>query len=717
MLAMFSFSSCSDAIDYDVEGADGEGRVFLRPVLNSEVKVESRAILSDDELAENAIIWISSKKGVVRKYTGVQNVPQEGISLVSGSYVAEVWAGDSVPASFDNRYYKGYQPFDVKAGGTTGVSVECTIANSVVTVEYEEAVDEVLTDYVMTVGHKAGTLEYKGRDDEKVPGYFMMPSFDKDLTCTLTGTTSTGSAFSHSITIENAQPATKYVVKVKHGGPADDDIGGALVKIEVDENAVEVEDRYVIESGPTFQGTNFVMSMPVMGQAGELSEKKVYIKSVCGFKDVMVSCDAFSDFLGIGGDDFEVLNMADFIREALTEKGFSYQHFTHQEDDVPEADRSFEEMKLIFNDNFMNLFPNGNHTVTFTVTDNNGKTASATMVLMLSDAKVRTDEIENDGVVWTDRATLYGTVLKPGLTGIVFQYRAEGAQQWTTVSAAPDNAPEGKAVAAEVTGLIPNTTYEYQMICNESDVSSVCKFKTEDTRQIPNASFEEWSMSGKVQLLCADEASMFWDSGNHGSATMSKLVTLPSEDVKNSGKYSAKLESQFVGIGSIGKFAAGNAFIGKYLGTDGTDGILGWGRPFASRPKALKVHVQYTPQAVTHASSSAPLKKGDMDQGIIYIGILDNSVSKTYNGESWPVIVKTKTSELFSKDDSNVVAYGEHVFTSATSGMMEFTIPLEYYKTDVKGSYIVLTCSASRYGDYFTGGPSVMYVDDVELVY
>ena len=83
------------------------------------------------------------------------------------------------------------------------------------------------------------------------------------------------------------------------------------------------------------------------------------------------------------------------------------------------------------------------------------------------------------------------------------------------------------------------------------------------------------------------------------------------------------------------------------------------------------------------------------------------------------MVVKTTASgrSLFDKNADNVIAYGERVFTEATGGMVEVEIPLEYYKTDVKASNIILTCSASKYGDYFTGGPSVMYVDDFELVY
>lgn len=33
------------------------------------------------------------------------------------------------------------------------------------------------------------------------------------------------------------------------------------------------------------------------------------------------------------------------------------------------------------------------------------------------------------------------------------------------------------------------------------------------------------------------------------------------------------------------------------------------------------------------------------------------------------------------------------------------------------GAVAFSSCTASRYGDYFTGGPSVMYLDDLQLVY
>ena len=716
-LTMLSFSSCSDDINYGNPG-DGEGRVFLRPQLNSDVKVESRAILTDDELADNAIIWISNAKGAVRKYTGVGNVPAGGISLVSDNYVAEVWAGDSVPASFDHRYFKGREPFAVQAGRTAEVTVECRIANSVVAVEYEPAVDDVLTDYTMTVGHKAGELTFNGREDEGRPGYFMMPSFDKNLTCTLTGKKTDGSDFTYTRVIEEAKPCTKYLVKVKHGGPVEDEIGGALISIEVDDTEIEVEDVVEIYSAPTVEGTNFDITKPVMGQEGQLTEKKVWIKSTKGFKDLVVSCPGFSTLLGISGDDFEVFGMADNVKQALEAKGFSYQHFTHEESD-------FEEIKLVFDDAFMNLFPNGEHNVLFTVTDNNGKTGTGVMQIILSDAKMRTDAVV-DADVWATKATLRGTVMKPELSGFAFNYRERGAQQWQTATV-DGTFGEGSAMSLELTGLSAGTTYEYQAVCDGFDTSDVLTFTTEAALQLPNAGMEDWVTVQEnrkdVYLMRGANDELFWDSGNHGSATMNKNVTQQATDVKHSGSSSAKLESQFVSFLGIGEFAAGNLFVGQYLKTDGTNGVLGWGRPFASRPKALKVWVKYTPQTVTH-SKTDELKTGDMDLGIVYLAIVTDQTEEATDSKNnkygqWPVVVKTDPDarKLFSKDAANVIAYGERVFTEATGDMIEVEIPLEYYKTDVKASNIIVTCSASKYGDYFTGGPSVMYVDDFELVY
>ena len=77
---------------------------------------------------------------------------------------------------------------------------------------------------------------------------------------------------------------------------------------------------------------------------------------------------------------------------------------------------------------------------------------------------------------------------------------------------------------------------------------------------------------------------------------------------------------------------------------------------------------------------------------------------------------------LFDPNDAGVLAYGEVVWTGnfgADGQLAQFEITLDprsgYYTS--KPAYIIIVASASRYGDYFAGGKSVLYIDDLELVY
>lgn len=209
---------------------------------------------------------------------------------------------------------------------------------------------------------------------------------------------------------------------------------------------------------------------------------------------------------------------------------------------------------------------------------------------------------------------------------------------------------------------------------------------------------------------------------------MKKNVTTPDTSVKHSGNQSILLSSQFVGLGGfIGKFAAGNLFAGKYLKTDGTDGVLGWGRPCTSRPKALKVWVRYEPGTVDNGGSH--IADGETDQGIIYVAVGDWAGQES-DGETWPFVVKTKnSSSLFSTEKGiysgdGTIAYGEKVFTESyndAENLKELTIELDYDNyggTQRKPTSIIIVASASKYGDYFEGsGTSKMWLDDMELIY
>ncbi len=256
-------ASCSQE---DTLLTEGEGSVSVRPTVNTDVEVVSRAT---DDLADNCMVWISGSKGLVRKYDKLADMPSV-IKLVTGHYVAEAWAGDSVSASFDKRWFKGREEFDVAKGQNTEVAVKCTVANVVASVTYAEGLEDVLSGFTMTVGHDRGSLEFVGRTDQK--GYFMMPSTDKNLTYTLKGTQIDGSEFTYSGVIENAKPATEYVLTVKYT-PVTNEVGGAVFSIIVDNTEIKVDTEIEILAAPKIEGYGFDITQPIMGSQGTIGQR------------------------------------------------------------------------------------------------------------------------------------------------------------------------------------------------------------------------------------------------------------------------------------------------------------------------------------------------------------------------------------------------------------------------------------------------------------
>ncbi len=716
-----ALGSCSDDSKYDLGNGSGEGRVMLRTTLNTDTQkaIKSRSIKTTDELDQEAMIWISNEKGLVRRYNGKNEIPAGGVTLLAGNYVAELWAGDSVPASFDHRYFKGIEEFTVGNGTISQVNLVGHIANVVASVKIEDGAADALSDISMTVGHKTGSLEFAG-ETLGLKGYFMMPSIDKDLAWTIKGTTADGSEFTKSGTIADAKPRTEYVLTVKHDPGVPDEIGAAFITVQVDENPLEeVEDEFTLLAAPSISGIGFDLSKPVIGEPEKFTTKSVWVAATAFLSKMEVRCDAFATLLGVGGDDFEIFGMEPSVESAINAAGVRWTYTTHD-------DTKFSELKLSFDKTLLNRLPSGEHAVFISATDENGKTSQATLNVMVSDALVMTVQVDPLApTTWARKATLSSTIMKEGSTGFGIQYRKKGSQQWTQVASADASGAVNSEYTVELSDLEPGTTYEYQAYCDDFVSGVTCDFTTETAAQLPNAGFEEWGTSGKAVIPAASEKAQFWDTGNKGSATMSKQVTDKSTTYTHGGNYSAYLKSQWVGLFNVGKFAAGNIFVGEFLGTEQTYyGILGWGRPFSSRPRALRAWVKYTPGTIDYAEeNSRGLKVGDPDAGIIYVAILNGNNKKDESlGTKWPCVVRTLSpAKVFSKNDQNVIGYGEHLFNKATDGdgMVQIEIPISYdgYPAD-KAVNIICVASASIGGDYYTGSTaSEMYLDDIELVY
>lgn len=700
-----------------------EGSLNLSIGVSDKVNVVSRS-LSEETLAvlsQDCKVRIYSGETLVQKYQGIDQVPSQ-IRLASGDYSVRVTAGDSVAASFDKRFFEGRKEFSIEKGAVSNVEVNCGIANTVVAIVWDESLKQVFNeDYQVTVTSSTGELVYSSTNAD-AKGYFSLPENNRKLICKFTATTLGGKSYESSSELSDLNPSTLYNLTYSYKEMQSGPTGGATLNIEVED--VPLGDTYTIKlkQRPVIvckdaEEQLYDLEQPLYLELNTQADYDIQVSTSASLASLVFQNDRFTDWGG-SGNQLDVVTLDEQGTETWKSFGISIEKTQSSNGDVWTIHFSSELIAKM-------TASEGSVETTIEAVDAEKKSRKVVWTIVASDATVRTDAVE-PYEVWTSKATLHGSAVRELAFTLGFRYRVKGSTEWTRVS---DVELSGDAFSKEITGLTPGTTYEYQAMDGEQASSVTCEFTTDVEFQPENAGFEYTSGSSPI-LIYGDGQQMWWDTGNHGSATMKKNVTTPDTSVKHSGNQSILLSSQFVGVLGIGKFAAGNLFAGKYLKTDGTDGVLGWGRPCTSRPKALKVWVRYEPGAVDNGGSH--IANGTTDQGIIYVAVGDwaGQEGQTDNGvETWPFVVKTKDQTLFTTDKGTysgdgTIAYGEKVFTEAYadgSNLKELTIDLDY---DNHGGYnrkptsIIIVASASKYGDYFEGsGASKMWLDDVELIY
>lgn len=707
--------------------AESEGSLKLSIGVSDKVDVVSRSLSEEEQaiLGQDCKIRIYSGETLVQKYQGIDNVPEQ-IQLVSGDYSVRVTAGDSVAASFEQRFFEGKKDFSIEKGTTSTVEVNCGIANTVVAIAWDESLKEIFKeDYQVTVTSSTGELVYSSAN-ANAKGYFNLPEDNRKLTCKFSATTLGGKTYESSSELSDLSPATLYNLTYSYKETEIGPTGGAALNIKVEE--VPLGDTYTItlKQRPVIvckdvDGQSYDLEQPMYLELNTQVDYSIQVSTSSALTSLIFRNERFTEWGG-SDNELDILTLNEQDTEAWKNVGIS----------VSEKKQSLngDVYTICFAKDLMAKMTakEGSVETSIEAVDAEGKSRVAVWNVVASDATVKTSETK-PYEVWTSKATLHGEILRDMFFTPKFRYRVKTeSSEWIMVDADLSE----KSFSKEIKGLTPGTTYEYQAMDGEQVSSVTCEFTTETEFQPENAGFEYTSGSSPIVIYGGGQQ-MWWDTGNHGSASMGKNVTTPDTSVKHSGNQSILLSSQFVGLaGILGKFAAGNLFAGKYLKTDGTDGVLGWGRPCISRPKALKVWVRYEPGTVDNGGSY--IANGATDQGIIYVAVGDWTGQEGQNDdggvETWPFVVKTKNSEsLFSTDKGTysgdgTIAYGERVFTEAYkdgTNLKELTIDLDYDNyggVQRKPTSIIIVASASRYGDYFQGSEaSKMWLDDMELIY
>jgi hypothetical protein len=171
------------------------------------------------------------------------------------------------------------------------------------------------------------------------------------------------------------------------------------------------------------------------------------------------------------------------------------------------------------------------------------------------------------------------------------------------------------------------------------------------------------------------------------------------------------------------------------VGTEG--GKVNFGRPWTTRPTALKLYCKFTTGEINRVSkipAGVDIVQGQtMDEAEIKFAI-GNWTQRAYGGTAdSPVQVNTTDESTFIDytTDPSTIAYGNLILhhdgyelngaekvSYNTGEWNEYIIPLDYKTLTAFPTHIIVSAASSRFGDYFTGCDySKLWIDAVELIY
>lgn len=695
-IAVLSLLSCNRKED-SLLVARGEGLLSLDLGFEPGLTVTTRAGEGTGDLKFK--IEVLNLKGTivqtVEDHTSLEDSP---ISLRAGHYTVRASHGQNAEAAFNSPYYAGETEVDIVIGQTATASIECALANVKVSVKVSDVVKEKFSSYSVTVSNGAagGSLTF-GAGNLDNSGYFKCPE-DGILDYVVNITNTDGDSFTIEQSINGVKPRDHYIINLDVNPDVTTSAAAAL-RITVD-NTVNEQDHdmdlnlnkparpVLTEAG----GAD--ISGPMRAPQGVGKTGLFNLESKGGVQRVVLthSSDEIAA-LGIP-NKLNLQEAGEDVRTAAAEKGLTWADF---ETGVTSVNGLLDiRTMLAYN------LPLGTYQLTLSVLDQYAQRVDFLLTLNVTPAVEVSVEKVN---AWARSAyvhSVFYTESQP--EGMALQYRRKGDASWTQFSG--DFDVEGTAFTARITGLEPAVTYEVMpYTAQEQNETSIFEFTTEEAAQLPNFNFDSWSDNGHSANA---EGTSFWDSGNAGASMMNKYPTSQESSYVVSGS-AVKMQSQFVGVGALGKFAGGNIYSGTFVELVGMNGaIIDFGRPYTSRPSALKGWYSYAPVVIDYVDGSHGNLKGVSDTCQIYVALTDA-----------PYRVNNAEGILFNPDDPSVIAYGTMVDGAGTGGeYREFTINLEYRDLDRKPTHVIVVAASSKYADYFTGGNgSTMYIDEFQFLF
>lgn len=696
LIGLFIFTACNN------EETNLKGKGFLHLGVESDVTLQTKAYNTKID-----VLVMDASEDTIKFISDFDSSKPEDILLDPGAYEVVVTSGSADTAAWNTPYFYGKEAFEIIANEVSVVKVVCKIANTKVTVEYSDTFKEFFTAYQTTVSNISGSLLYK--QGETRSGFF---AADK-LTTLLELTNKDGQEFQLKRVFPDIKECYHYKLKFSLGEdiPGDDQAGGNF-DITVDEKAdtvfvripIAVEDLENLKV-PEFKLTGFNENNVLNTKAGVAKPNKIELSVKAGVEQFTLSINS-EQLNGLGLNNFNLMNLSDKERSQLEEIGFPIPDMSGS---VFEFDLEVMSGKLLSYEESVQI-----HTFTFCVLDK--KHQEQTSKITYETAPNRDVITKNVESVWATFAILRGGTEYVDELG--FEYKEESSTEFTKVILNSDKV--GDDFKCLIVGLKPNTTYVYRAVGTSpaglevygNEVKFSTGFANLDANNkpfVPNLGFDDWYKDKKIWYPKAQGDDIFWDSGNEGASMMSKTPTQGTVITATGEGQAAELKSQYVGLGgSLGAFAAGNLYTGVFGETIGTSGAkINMGQPFTGRPTQFKGYYKYNSANITHTTLPA-IAKGVSDSCHIYVALFSD----------WTGRFEVNTSEKKFVNLNEAIAFGEFCTDNSNSEYKEVVIDIKYRRTDKQPNYILIVMSASKYGDYFTGGEgSTLYIDEFKLEY
>ena len=694
VLAVLSVFSCSRE-ERGLSAARGEGLLSVdignAPDMTVITKTGEQEMIFRIEVINSEGVTVAT----VDDHTTLAGEP---LSLHVGHYTVRASHGKDVDAAFDEPFYAGETEVDIVEGETATAAITCALDRVKVSVSVSDKVKEMFKLYSVAVSNgEGGNLTYAAETFNSA-GYFRCPE-DKTLDYVVNLQNIDDDVFVIEQSISGVQPKDYYTIKLDLN-PEVTSSSAAAIRLTVDKTLNEQHDTMDVNlnkpARPVLTETTGIdVSAPVRVSQGNINRIGLFDLTAAGGVQSIVLTHDIQALIDKGVPASVSLSEPDsYVKDAAAAAGMLWADFEIGATSVP---------GLLDIRTMLSNLEIGTYGMTLTVQDQYAQKVPIKLTLQV----VPSTEVSVSGKVnaWAKKAivtSVYNTESQP--EGLAVQYRKKGESAWTQYSGEID--VQGTEFTVQLTGLEPGTKYEVMpYTANEQNEASIAEFTTEDAAQLPNFNFDSWSDNGHSANA---EGTSFWDSGNAGASMMNKYPTSQESSYVVSGS-AVKMQSQFVGVGALGKFAGGNIYSGTFVELVGMNGaIIDFGRPYTSRPTALKGWYSYAPVAIDYVDGSHGNLKGVSDTCQIYVALTDA-----------PYRVNNADGVLFNPDDPSVIAYGTMVDGAGTGGeYREFTINLEYRDLDRKPTHVIVVAASSKYADYFTGGNgSTMYIDEFQFIF